>query len=143
MRQMTLLMVMVLLAAGCNATPREDPTSKREQDRLAMKLADAERERDELKGQIRTLATTTEQAITAQKTADAQAKRLEQELAAVRTELAAAAPLKTQLAEAQSKLADNTGRITELKTQVDALRTELAKSTSAATTQPVAPAMSK
>jgi chromosome segregation ATPase len=142
MKRLTALMVLVVLAAGCNTTRREDPVTKREQDRMAMKLADAERERDELKGQLRTLAATTEQAIGAQKTSEAQAKRLEQELAAVRTELAAAAPFKQQLADAQKQLADNTGRITELKTQVEALRTELARQ-AAATTLPASSVLNK
>ena len=126
-RSMTIMML-ALLVCGCSSlTPKEDPVSKREQDRLAMKLADAERENSELKGQLQTLKKTTEQAIEAQKVADGQAKRLEQELSALKTETAGMSQLKTQLAEAQTKLADNTGRITELTTQVEALKTELAK----------------
>jgi chromosome segregation ATPase len=142
MRKLCLITVLGLLAAGCTSTPREDPVSKREQDRLAMKLADAERERDELKGQLQTMKTTTEQALSAQKVAEAKATRLEQEAAALRTSAAGADQLKTELSAAQAKLSDSTGRIKELTTQVEALKAELAKP-AAATTQPQAPQMNK
>jgi chromosome segregation ATPase len=140
-RSFTILMLM-LLAGGCSSTPREDPVSKREQDRLAMKLADAQRERDELKGQLKTLSTTTEQALAAQKTADAKATRLEQEATALRANSATMDQLKTELASAQAKLADSTGRIKELTTQVEALKAELAKAGTAAP-KPATPEMNK
>jgi chromosome segregation ATPase len=141
-RMMTCLLLGMLV--GCNSTPRENPVSKREQDRLAMKLADVERERDELKGQLQTMKTTTEQAMAAQKTAESKVTGLEQQVATLSTSAASADQLKMQLSEAQTKLADNTGRIKELTTQVEALKTELAKAGSTAPpVQPTPPAMNK
>ena len=142
MRRSIAMLMVTLLAAGCSSTPREDPVSKREQDRTAMKLADAERERDDLKGQLKTLSTSTEQALAAQKTAEAKATRLEQELAAVRATASSVDQLKSDLAAAQAKLTDSTGRIKELTTQVEALKVELAKVSTTAP-KPAVPEMNK
>src|SRR5262245_21451202 len=100
-RSMMIVMA-ALLVAGCSSAPREDPVSKREQDRMAMKLADVQRERDELKGQLKTLSTSTEQALAAQKTSEAKATRLEQEATALRANSATWDQLKTELASAQA-----------------------------------------
>jgi chromosome segregation ATPase len=136
------VVMLVLLVGGCSSTPREDPISKREQDRLAMKLADAERERDDLKGQLKSLSTSTEQALAAQKVSEAKVVRLEQEVTALRASTSTMDQLKTELAAANSKMADSTGRIKELTTQVEGLKAELAKVGTSAP-KPPAPEMNK
>lgn len=135
-----------LLAAGCEGPSKAERENKREQDRQAMRLADAERDRDNYKGQIDTLRSNLTQASDKQRAAEAQLSRAQADLAAARSGQANAEQLSTQLRAAQQQLTDSQNRIREMQIQIEALKAQQASATPAnpaPSTRPVTDGLNK
>jgi chromosome segregation ATPase len=136
----------VPLFAGCQDSAAQRQ-AKREQDRMAMQLADAERDRDAYKSQIDALKGNLAQAVQKQEqaqtqlvAANEQVKKLEDELVTARGAQANLEQLTASLTTAQQQLADGQRKAKDLQTQIEALKAELEKraasSTQAPATQP-------
>jgi predicted nucleic acid-binding Zn-ribbon protein len=135
-------LVTSLLAIGCDGPSKAQRDAKREQDRMAMQLADAERDRDTYKSQIDTLQAGLNQATEKQRVAEAQLTRAQDELAAGRNAQANGDALAAQLRAAQQQLTDSQNHIKEMQIQIEALKAQIS-SAPAVNPAPSAPSMSK
>jgi chromosome segregation ATPase len=138
--------VLSLLIVGCEGPSKAERENKREQDRAAMQLADAERDRDNYKSQLDAMRANLAQASQKQADAQAQLSRAQSDLATVRSGQAGADQLGAQLRDAQQKLTDSQNRIREMQIQIDALKAQQASATPAnpaPTTRPMGDGLNK
>jgi chromosome segregation ATPase len=132
--------IMLVGGSGCSNTSSTERTAKREQDRLAMQLADAQRERDSFKTQLDSARKTAADATTRQQAAESQLEVSRNELNTAKKELAgsqgavASIPtLNAELKAAQEQLAESKIRIEALQQRLS----QLEAAANAPTTKPM------
>ena len=124
-----ILILSVIAIAGCgNNSKNRD--AKREQDRAAMRMADAERERNELRAQIDQLKANLDKAVTQSRSSASDAASLQSRLKETQD-----ASIKT-VADLQAKNEKLSADIKALQEQLSALRDTAAKMSPSSTTQP-------